>query len=243
MKILDGHVHIGASKETKCYTPEEMWRNLEEAGVDGACIFAFPEDMYRTVDSKESRVRANRYVLEVSKTSMDLYPFYFVWNDYIVPEDLEEYSGIKWHRHADEPTYNYDEPKCFEILKLISELELPVILEEEFENTLVFVRRNPKLKVIIPHMGMANGGAERMSVFFSNPNVYFDTAIAPIDSIRHVLSNVGPERVIFGSDVSGTRTPFYNFPKVELGKLHQLNLDDDSVKKILGGNIKRLIKG
>ncbi len=162
MRIIDEHIHVGNNRQTKYYTLREMRRDLGEAGADGACIFAFPEDMYRTVDSRESRIRANDYVLKASKASRNVYPFYFVWNDYLIPKNLDEYRGVKWHRHPDEPRYNYDDPRCFQILARIGELRLPVLLEEEFENTVLFVKRNPELKVIIPHVGRMNGGTERM---------------------------------------------------------------------------------
>ena len=90
-------------------------------------------------------------------------------------------------------------------------------------------------------MGQANGGYEKMVAFFKNPNVYFDTAVAPLTAIQHVLDNVGPERVIFASDVSGTKLPFHNFPKVELQKLTKLSLDQASYRLILAENIERIL--
>ncbi|MEE8323127.1 MAG: amidohydrolase family protein [Candidatus Bathyarchaeia archaeon] len=242
MRIIDGHIHVGSNRLTKYYTLDEVWKELHTAEADGACIFAFPEDMYRSVNVAEARVKANKYVLEVSKTSRDFYPFYFVWNDYLLPDNLEAYRGIKWHRHADEPKYDYDDPKCFEILNSIKELRLPVLLEEEFENTVLFIKQNPALTVIIPHVGGANGGTKRMEVFFDNPNIYFDTAVAPLESIKYILRKVGPERIIFGSDVSGTKMPFFNFPIVERDKLRKLDLDDECMQLIFAGNIERLVK-
>ena len=90
-------------------------------------------------------------------------------------------------------------------------------------------------------MGQANGGTDRMRVFFVNPQIYFDTSVAPLEAIQYVLHHVGATRVIFGTDVSGTRMPFFNFPKVELAKLRQLDLDDASMRLIVAGNIERLV--
>jgi hypothetical protein len=243
MRIIDNHIHCGNNVH-KSFTPTDIKQDLGEAGAQGAVIFAFPEDMYRIEDSREWRIRANDYVLEVSRSAEEyLYPFYFVWNDYIIPENLSDYAGIKWHRHWDEPKYDYDDPRCHEMLKAIKDLNLPVLIEEEYGDTVRFVRDNPELKIIIPHMGNLNGGYDRMDVFFDNPSVYFDTSMASLDSIKRVLDNVGPERVIFGSDVSGTRVPFFNFTKVELAKVLQLDLDERSKSRILAENIESLIPG
>jgi predicted TIM-barrel fold metal-dependent hydrolase len=114
-------------------------------------------------------------------------------------------------------------------------------LRELRRKTLHFVKENPGLRVIIPHMGKLNGGCERMEAFFDNPNVFFDTSTAPIEAIRKILEHVGVKRIIFGSDVSGTKEPFSNFPKVELKKVLQLDLDEASKELILAGNIEKLI--
>jgi len=241
MRIIDAHVHLGNNRQTKYYSLRELRRDLKEAGAQGAVVFAFPEDMYRIADSPQSRMEANEYVLKAARASRNLYPFYFVWRDYLIPPNLDEYAGVKWHRHWNEPRYDYVDPKCSELLKRIRGLKMPVVLEEEYAETLRFVEENPEVKVIIPHMGKLNGGCDLMEAFFDNPNVYFDTSTAPLEAIRKILDHVGAERIIFGSDVSGTKEPFYNFPKVELKKVLQLDLDGASMELIFAGNIERLM--
>jgi len=242
LRIIDAHVHVGCNRKTKYYSEKELWRDLREAGAHGSVIFAFPEDIYRTIDSVESRVRANEYVLGLSERYPGLYPFYFVWNDYLMPENLGRYAGVKWHRHADEPRYDYDHPRCRRFLEEIKRLGMPVLLEEEFEETKRFIEENPAVDVIVPHMGELNGGHDKMSVFYGKRNVCFDTSTASAEVIMRFLGAVGPERVIFGSDVSGTPEPFYNFPKVELEKIRSIGLGRDDLELILSKNIERIVR-
>ena len=242
MRTIDAHIHVGCNKETKYYGEEELWRDLREAGAQGSVTFAFPEDIYRIADSIESRIAANEYVLTVAERSPDLYPFYFVWNDYLIPENLGRYAGVKWHRHFDEPRYDYDHPGCKRFLKEIKILGMPVLLEEEFEETKRFIEENPELAVIIPHIGALNGGYDLMYTFYERRNVYFDTSAASAEAIIRCLEAIGPERLIFGSDVSGTPEPFYNFPKVELEKIRSLGLGRNDLELILSGNIERIIR-
>jgi len=241
MRIIDSHVHMGRNRRTKFYDEGELWRDLKDADAQGAVIFAFPEDIYRIADSAESRLRANEYILEVADKYDDLFPFYFVWNDYLVPEELGRYRGIKWHRHHDEPRYDYDDPRCMRFLEEVKGLGMPVLLEEEFKETERFIDANPELKVIIPHIGALNGGHDRMEAFYGSENVYFDTSVAPIGAIKRCLEAVGPGRIIFGSDVSGTSVPFYNFPKVELEKIRSLGLTEGDLGRVLSGNILGII--
>jgi len=243
MRIIDGHVHLGDNRATKAYALAELRRDLEEVGAQGAVVFAFPEDMYRVVDDDKARRRANEYCLRMARENPDIYPFFFIWDGYELPEDLGAYAGIKWHRHANEPRYDYSTPACEAALEAIRELNMPVTLEEEFENTVAFVERSPELPVIIPHTGRLNGGTERMAVFFDRPSVYFDTSVAPLEAVRFVLDGVGIERVIFGTDVSGTSQPFFNLPRVELEKLRRLGLSDGEWRLLVAGNVERLIAG
>jgi predicted TIM-barrel fold metal-dependent hydrolase len=92
------------------------------------------------------------------------------------------------------------------------------------------------------HCGNLNGGHERMSTFYDCPQVYFDTSVAPAEHIAGLLAAVGPEQVIFGSDVSGTRQPFFNFTRVELEKFMALDLDDASRALVLAENVERLVR-
>jgi len=241
LKILDSHIHIGCNKNTKYYSEKELWRDLNEAGAQGAVIFAFPEDMYRIVNSLGSRLKANEYVLNVAKKYTDVFPFYFVWNDFLIPENLDLYNGIKWHRHSDEPRYDYKSLKCSIFLDKIRNLRMPVLLEEEFEETKSFINENPNLKIIIPHIGALNGGHDKMEVFYKKKNIFFDTSFAPIKAIKNCLEAVGPKRLIFGSDISGSSTPFSNFPKIELKKILKLKLKKEDLELILSGNIERLL--
>lgn len=239
--VIDSHVHVGYNHQTKYFAFEELEKSLDDAMVDGAVIMAFPEDIYRLIDSFEARIKANQYVLDISKKKKNLYPFYFVWNDYIIPDNLAEYKGIKWHRHPDEPEYDYKSEKYRKFLQKVKDLNLPVLIEEEFFNTVKFIDRNPELTFIIPHMGKLSGGCDKMDIFFDNPRVYFDTSTASLNDIKRIFEICGAKRIIFGSDVSGTKQPFYNFPRVELEKLDMLNINEQSKRFIYSQNIERLI--
>ena len=148
--------------------------------------------------------------------------------------------GIKWHRHADEPRYDYTLPGCEAILERIRARNMPVTLEEEFGNTVAFIERSPELPIIIPHCGQLNGGTEAMPAFFDNLNIHFDTSMSRWENLCFVAERVPPERIIFGSDVSGTSQPFHNFTAVELEKVRRLALPEDQMALILAGNIDRL---
>ena len=241
-RIIDAHVHLGEDKRAKYYSAADLKRDLATIGAAGAVVFAFPEAIYRKVDTGFNRIISNQYILEAARNSEGFYPFYFVWNDFIIPENLGEYAGIKWHRHFDEPRYDYSSDACRAFLSEVKRLGLPVLYEEEFSITEAFVRDNPELNIIIPHIGELSGGADKMSAFYDAPNVYFDTSTAPLEHIAAALDKVGPGRIIFGSDVSGTKLPYHNFPHIELDKVKKLGLKGAELEAVLSGNILGLIR-
>jgi predicted TIM-barrel fold metal-dependent hydrolase len=116
---------------------------------------------------------------------------------------------------------------------------MPVCLEEEFEHTLYFINElAPGVKVIIPHCGMLNGGYElfRREGVWEMPNIYADTALAPVGDIKDYVSRYGCERLMFGSDF-----PFGD-PAFDLQKILRLNLTGKQQAAITGGNVARLIE-
>jgi predicted TIM-barrel fold metal-dependent hydrolase len=254
--IIDGHIHCSPTKIE--INGEELWNPIErvkkelgEIGVGGAVLLPFAEDIYRTpYATEESPQIAHDYIIEVSKENEYFFPFYFVWNDFAIPDNMDQFKGIKWHRHdfsgflPSEPEYDYSDPKCDKFVEAIRHYDLPVIFEESFENTKLFCNKYPDIKVIIPHVGSSNdrigGGRRVISEFKDYPNVYVGTSIAIPSTIVSAVLKFGAGRVIFGSDMP------YSSTKIELSKLLEFDLNkyikEADIDRILSKNILKLMK-
>lgn len=243
-QIIDSHIHCGAQHVNLPY--ELIQPLLQQAGISGACLFAPVEDIYDRYDPyfhdnqewQRARHAANRYVLELAAQSESVFPYLFVWNDFLLEELQHQYRGIKWHRHDNEPVYHYDDPRCARLIHEISMRRLPVVLEESFANTCRFVHElAPDAVIIIPHLGALNGTystLERAGIW-NRPNTYADSALASPAHLRHFLQHYGPERLLFGSDF-----PFGS-PAHELHKLEALGLSSNDLEEVLAGNLLALI--
>ena len=255
--IIDGHIHCGPRRiyregRFELWHPiERVKEDLAEAGAQGAVLFPLCEDISRKAyATAETAKAAHEYILNIAKENEHFFPFYFVWNDFVIPENLSDYKGIKWHRHdyagfaQSEPEYDYSDPKCDEFVEAVREYDLPVILEESFENTKLFCNKYPDIKTIIPHVGTANdrptGGMRIVSEFKNYPNVYLGTSLAHPMRLVNAIVDYGPDRVIFGSD-----SPFSS-TKIELANVteHYLmkKFSDEDIDKVLGKNILKLMK-
>jgi hypothetical protein len=235
--ILDSHTHCG---HTVPY--EALSKEWERGEIHGGVRFSPVEEIYdrydpHFTDSEEyraSRASVHRYLLKSAERDR-IFSYFFVWNDFApIPDG---FVGIKWHRHSNEPVYRYDDPACERTLSEICDKRLPIVLEEEFDNTLRFIERiAERTVVIIPHMGALNGGywSLKRSGVFESPAVWTDTALAGDREISDFAKDYGTERIMFGSDY-----PF-GAPAQEKRKPERLFSDDD-LDRILGGNLLRLL--
>ena len=234
---LDAHSHCG-------YTVpfEELSGEWSEGAIDGGVVFSPVEEIYDRydplfTDSDEyarSRSSVHGYLLNLARDAR-VYPYFFVWNDFApVPGG---FVGIKWHRHPNEPVYAYDAPRCEERIEEICHRKLPIVFEEEFGNTVQFVRRiNERTVVIIPHMGGLNGGYTRLKAagLFESPSVWVDTALAGLREIEDFAHSYGTDRLLFGSDY-----PFGK-PAHEKHKVVEL-FSDKELSGVLSENLLGLI--
>ena len=85
---------------------------------------------------------------------------------------------------------------------------------------------------------------EALRVARQTPNLYFDTSVSSgLHFVLPVLNEVGPERIIFGTDQYSTITP--PGPSSRRNIIDQLAATDrvgiEAKRAILGGNVRRLL--
>jgi len=257
--IIDSHLHCGVQNVN--WSWDALKPLLEDAGIRGAGLIPPVEDIYDRYDFhftdtsewQACRRRAHQYLLGLreadflenatnpaaaSGSDIEIFPYFFVWNDFAYEDLGPEYAAIKWHRHANEPEYHYHDPRCREFLTAVKERGLPILLEETFRNTLFFVEKllPAGVALVIPHLGGLNGGytALEKAGVFKLPYVYADTALASRREIEDYISRCGAERLFFGSDY-----PF-GHPSHELAKVQNLNLPNNQMQAILSDNFRRV---
>jgi len=245
MDIIDAHAHCGVIDRSVLQSFENYEHQVAGTDIGGVALFSPVLEIYDRYDFhftdtpawRLRRQESNAYLLTLKSDDLTVFPYFFIWNDFAVEQLTVTYRGIKWHRHADEPVYCYDDPKCRVALDEIRRRNLPVVLEEEFDNTLRFVQElADEVTVIIPHLGLLNGGFRAIveAGLWERENVWADTALASRDEIREYIRRYGDQRLLFGSDF-----PFGS-PSAELRKVRSLGLDSEVEAAVLGGNFIRL---
>lgn len=244
--IIDAHVHCGIQDDFPLQS-YDAYRSVVRGGrIVGAVMFPPVMEIYDRYDphftDSESwmcrRKTANEYLLNIGTSDFKVIPYLFVWNDFAVEQIKPRHKGIKWHRHSNEPVYQYESPRCRQALDEIRDRNMPVVLEEEFKNTVQFVEKYAKdVTVIIPHLGMLNGGYRtiKRQGLWQRTNIYTDTALASVHDIMDYIREYGTDRIIFGSDF-----PFGD-PNSELNKISRLPIPEKQKEQIWGSNLERLL--
>jgi len=234
--IFDAHMHVGEFPLFDVSLDGDGLRStMAEHGITGGVVF-HPD---------------NAYVQEVVESIDGVYGL--VWGNPRLPGFLEEaerfldhprFRGLKLHPLLD--GYHPNDPAVHPLAELLVERDLPILihcghpiftLPWSIEELIV---NFPGAKVILGHMGHGNIVYINASIDVAvrNPNVYLETSGMPMHTkIREAVERVGPDRVLYGSDV-----PFHH-PRVEIEKVRVSGLEPPLVERVLGANARTLFLG
>jgi predicted TIM-barrel fold metal-dependent hydrolase len=238
--IVDGHCHAGRGDgftgpwDTSAPLDQYL-RRAAAAGIDRTVVFPTFHSDYRI---------ANRALAKIVRRCEKLligFAFVNASRDRgrvheLVREAVEElgFRGLKVHRH--------DGGITREICEAARRWSLPVLYDVMGEVATIdlFAPEYREVTFIIPHLGSFADDWRAQSACIDalarHPNVYTDTAgVRRFDLLVEAVRRVGPEKIIFGSD-----GPWLH-PGVELFKVRALGLERSDERKVMGGNILRLI--
>jgi uncharacterized protein len=235
--IIDSHCHWGPSLTMGTeVTTTELQRQQTQAGVTHVAVLPFPSTAI-------ANNAINMELLAETGEISTFIPYHYIRENYDhepfnpIPD---AYYGGKWHwmRGVQDSASNYEVLDNKALPGLIDKLRRigkPIIFEEELLFTERFVQMADDVLLIIPHLGLLGGNqVDFLRSFKGDKDIYFDTALASQDMILRFVETVGPDRVLFGSDV-----PFGSM-RSELSKVATLPIPDEDKEKILYKNFVRL---
>ena len=245
--IIDARVHV-----SRTVAPWPKVREvLQWAGVDTALLSAHPESMQMSDDLA--------LPLDIAAEDGPFACCYFGGNPFSghlrghasIPDDFERYSALQIRCFLS-PSLDFGgavtqaswDPEELEalvgredlaaVITRAGELNMPIWLIEHFPITISLVNRFPDQVFVIPRMGQMNGGtAQVLNALADQENVHFDTSFG--DLHESIVGRVGYQRILLASGY-----PF-NDPRECLDQVGALNLPDDEIEAIMGGNLLRLL--
>jgi predicted TIM-barrel fold metal-dependent hydrolase len=148
--------------------------------------------------------------------------------------------------------YEIDDPMVFPFVDKAAELGMVISIHSGSRNCSadrigVLAKRVPDSPVIIDHMGYSDNFDDAMQVCRDHPNTYMGTtdlrfhkrwANSPEetipDGVKIAVDEIGPERVVFGSNL-----PEYRPIQVKRA-IQRLELGKEAEELIFGGNLGRI---
>ncbi len=237
MKIIDIHCHVGISVDGAGVTYEQLCKILEADPVDKIVVFPIDEE-----DKGATYTILNSRLAELAKKDDRIVPFGRVDPNAGARaiEEIERFDelglkGLKLHPHSE----HFGPAAVKEIILKTNELRLPVLIHSsqrsyrEEADGWMKIFEIAETPVIAAHNGKDNYRrlAEIVPEF---PNLYVDTTAASYFRTRYIYEAVGPDRLVFGSDLP------YSHPAVEKVK-YELILAPDDREKVFYGNAAKIL--
>ncbi len=246
--IIDARVHVGRTQSTY----PQAQRALQHAGIDTALLCAQPESPQLSDDVA--------FPLDLARPEGPYACYYVGGNPFggyrrgeiRIPHNFDRYSALYVHCFLsashdfggavtsaewdpDSLRQAVEREDLAQLLRRAAEVGMPTWLCEHFPITLSLIERFPDNVFVIPRMGQMNGGAATViNALHANNNVCFDTAGGEVHEA--VVKRLGYERVLFASGYP------YDEPRRCLDMVSALDLADEQIEAIMGGNLLRLIQ-
>jgi predicted TIM-barrel fold metal-dependent hydrolase len=236
--VIDAHNHAGI-RHGAAQTGEDLVKKMDQTGVDKAVIFPFVEGDF-----------SNDVMNDYHKQFPDrLIPFCAV-NPWLKERAVQElmrcvddlgFKGLKLH-----PTlHGYhlaDHGLVDPIFQMAQDLGIPIICHgasDLYNNPLEFAemaRTFPEVPLIMAHMGFFWSVDQAIELAKSIPNLYLETSRAPIFEINVAVKELGPQKVIWGTD-----SPFVDY-EWEFKKMERAADSREAYEWIVGGNMAKLLR-
>lgn len=250
--IVDSHVHL--------IHPEDLLMVLDNSGVKKAFVIptirkgidkaARYNDVKQVLKQQGSKLKQtskpdNTLVLKVARENDRLLPL--AWINPLSQDAKEESDsclsrgalGIKLQPgfHG----YSPSDPRVMSVVETAQDFSAPVFIHTGADSpphlSLPLIERFPDTCFILMHMGMYTHYTDAINIAKKHENVYLDTAdpLPPI-AVEIAYEEIGPEKILMGSDF-----PFWGHPKIAFEKIKLAVNDKGDREKIMGKNALKLV--
>jgi len=211
MKILDAHSHIGKCRVFDLnVTEEDLIKNMDAKGIDAAVVLPFPgADPQPPVDVHNRIANlAKKYPSRIfGMANVNPHIGKDVWKKEVnrCIKDLK-FVGVKLHTigHAILPN-SADGMMIFETA---NSLNVPVMVHTGLGippalpgMVIPAAKKFPNLKIILAHAGFNVATGEAVTVASVFKNIYLECSWCMGGDIVWAMNELGPERVMFGTDL------------------------------------------
>jgi hypothetical protein len=223
---------------------EETLDAADEAGIDKLCVSAVDSLFFDLESGNESVYRI------MKKYPARVIGFASIPSPHFGRKGLEHLQrAVEVHGVAGigeletNSSYEIDIAQWIAVLEKAAELKVPVLVHAPPLPCVRAAEQVPEATILLAHIGTGNGQTvtewiDSIEMAKKHPNVYIETStsITSYGQIETAVRELGPERVVFGSD-----SPMLD-PSVQKAKITGADIAAEVQAKILGQNMARILK-
>jgi uncharacterized protein len=244
--LIDAHNHIGPDTPGlgDCRTPEEVIETMDKIGVVQAlvqqhvCHVGYLENLRAGLDYVGAAVE--RFPTRLFGCVL-VHPL--VAESLVLARRALERPGFRAVKIWPGADYQPTPDRLAAVMQLCRDFGVPLRVHGDIDDPrssplalVALAAAYPDVPVILAHMpgeytldGLATVAAGRLA-----PNLFFDTSTCASSMIGRAIEELGPERIIWGSD-----SPWWDI-EIELTKIRLLGLSREASDLVTGGNAQRL---
>lgn len=243
MQVIDAHAHLGSCRifdlEVRA---EELLGVMDKHEIDAAVVMPFP--------GAAQPIRVHNEIADLAQKHPGRIYGMVNLNPHCDRDEYESevrrcveglgFVGVKLHTvgHAINPL-SADASKVFELGR---ELEIPVMVHSgpgiPFalpSHCLPRAQEFPEVPIIIAHAGFTILTGEAFAVAKASPNIYLESSWLFADDLKWLISALGAERVMMGTDLPRNVGP-------ALAICDSTGLTEEEKRLYLGGTALNLYK-
>lgn len=241
--VIDAHAHFGFLGFEREVSFEESLAAADEAGIDKLCLSSLEAG---AIDME----RGNKALYELMKRYPDrVIGFATVPSSHFGKKGLDEIQraievyGMKGVGELETCTYDpLDTPDWIAILEKAATLKVPVLAHATPLACVRAAQKVPEATILMAHLGTGLGLAsdewiQGIELAKTAKNVYLETctSITCYGQIEFAVKTVGPERVVFGTDLNLLD------PGVQKAKITGSDISAKEKELVLGRNMARIL--
>ncbi len=249
--IIDSHLHLGTSMiTTSNYKEADLLAALKKNGVDGAIVLPLPGASDEKAAHDEIAACVKKYpgklwgAITLNPHVGDSYSTRRTEQQFF--DEVErcvkklKFVGIKLapDTHCCAP----NAPDADKVFRAAQEFDIPVISHTGLgiPNALPCLlippaRKYPKVKIVMAHSGAYLFTPEAFVVAKECKNVWLETSWCAVHRIKQMIDEIGPERVMYGSDKMENIGPC-------LAQYREIGLSPAVLERVLSGTAREVYK-
>lgn len=237
---VDFHLHLGESRDGGALSYEQIQKVFDDYPVSHAVLFPIDEP-----NTGPSYATLNDRIAEIARTDKRIIGFCR-----LTPHDRQAafnemkrcqqtgLRGIKFHPRSED----FSPPHAEGLIAQAEQLRMPIIIHTSHEAHCrpltwkkLFVRHS-KIPFVLAHGGK-DVYRQASEIAAECPNVFLDTTTLSYNRTRNLFKWLGPEKIIFGSDMP------YSHVGIELLKFDLILQDNQAARRLVFEENARKVLG